>query len=426
MITRLIDSFVNNLQNWGYDSQDSEDERLRKQTFISALYPVMIATILWGILFAEFKEIYASLISFGYFSITLASLFAIQRTRQIRIIIPLQLSMGLLLPFSQTLMLGGISASGAVILWSILSPLAATIFYHLSIAAFWWLANFILIISAVILPPYIRQENLLPPMLVDIFFIINIGGVSLIVFLILSYFISQKDQAFHLLRIEQEKGENLLLNILPKEIAAILKNDNRTIADHFEGASILFADLVGFTPLTAKMAPIEMVNLLNEIFSHFDELVEKYDLEKIRTIGDSYMVASGAPRTRPDHALAMVNMALEMRDYILSLPAVDGKPIEFRIGINSGPVVGGVIGRKKFVYDLWGDAVNIASRMESQGIANEIQITQTTYEIVEQQFVCKRRGKIEVKGRGEVETWLVVNARAVAQQEHKGDIHHEK
>jgi adenylate cyclase len=173
----------------------------------------------------------------------------------------------------------------------------------------------------------------------------------------------------------------------------------------------LFADLVGFTPLTAKMAPIEMVNLLNEIFSYFDELVEKYDLEKIRTIGDSYMVAAGVPRVCKDHAHAIVSMALEMRDFILRLPPIEEKQIEFRIGINSGPVVGGVIGRKKFVYDVWGDAVNVASRMESHGKANQIQITEATYRLVQHDFICTPRGRIEVKGRGEMETWFVVEAR---------------
>ncbi|MEN4041520.1 MAG: adenylate/guanylate cyclase domain-containing protein, partial [Anaerolineaceae bacterium] len=373
--------------------------------------PVMVATVLWGSLFSIFNEYDAGLVSFGYFVITLGSVIIMHYTRQIHYFISLQLSMGLLLPFSETLMLGGIKTSGAVILWSFLSPLAATIFYKPPKAIFWWFANFLFIIAAVILPPYLHQESRLPPGLVDFFFIINISGVSLIVFLILGYFIAQKDEAFRLLRIEQEKGESLLLNILPKEIAAILKNEKRSIADHFAGASILFADLVGFTPLTAKMAPIEMVDLLNEIFSHFDELVEKYELEKIRTIGDSYMVAAGVPRVRQDHAHAIVHMALEMRDYIVNLPPVEGKPVAFRIGINSGPVVGGVIGRKKFVYDLWGDAVNVASRMESHGIANEIQITQATYEIIQQAFHCIPRGTIEIKGRGAMATWLVIKSR---------------
>jgi adenylate cyclase len=411
MIKPWIRSFLAKIQQVGFDPFDSEEERLTKSLFITALYPVMLATLIWGILYTAFGEITAGLISVGYFIVTAANLFIINRIRQIRFFLPLQLSLGLLLPFFHTLILGGIGPSGAVILWSILTPLGAIIFYRRQIAVRWWLASFILIAASVILPPFIRQDNLLPAGLIDIFFITNIGGVSLIVFITLSYFLAQKNEAYRLLRIEQEKGENLLLNILPKEIAAILKNGNRTIADSFDGVSILFADLVGFTPLTAKMAPIEMVNLLNEIFSNFDGLVEKYDLEKIRTIGDSYMVASGVPRARQDHAHAMVNMAIEMRDYILNLPPVAGKQIEFRIGINSGPVVGGVIGRKKFVYDIWGDAVNVASRMESQGRANQIQITAATHQIIQHDFLCTPRGTVEIKGRGEMETWFVVEAR---------------
>jgi guanylate cyclase len=224
---------------------------------------------------------------------------------------------------------------------------------------------------------------------------------------ILNYFQQQKNEAYRLLRIEQEKADSLLLNILPKEIAAILKNESRTIAQNFAGASILFADLVGFTPLTARMVPVEMVHLLNQIFSYFDDLAEKYDLEKIRTIGDNYMVAAGVPRPRPDHAHVLALMALDMQRFIPTLPLVDGKPIQFRIGINSGPVVGGVIGRKKFVYDLWGDAVNLASRMESQGVAGKIQITQSTYELIQSDFRCEFRGTIEVKGRGEMNTWFL-------------------
>jgi guanylate cyclase len=240
----------------------------------------------------------------------------------------------------------------------------------------------------------------------------NLGVVSLLVFITLNYFIRQKDEAFRMLRIEEEKADNLLLNILPKEIAAILKNENRTIANRYDEVSILFADLVGFTPLTAHMSPEEVVNLLNEIFSHFDSLVENYGVEKIRTIGDNYMVAAGAPGPCVDHAQRLAAMALDMQAYIQNQLNASNFPVEFRIGISSGPVIGGVIGRKKFVYDIWGDAVNIASRMESQGIAGKIQITKTTYQIIQEQFVCERRGKIHVKGRGEMDTWFLVGSKA--------------
>jgi guanylate cyclase len=223
--------------------------------------------------------------------------------------------------------------------------------------------------------------------------------------------VSEKNRLFALLRGEQVKSENLLLNILPKEIAAILKNESRTIADHYTEASILFADMVGFTPLSAKLAPAEIVELLNEAFSFFDSLLDKYEVEKIRTIGDNYMVASGVPRRRAQHAQALVCMALEMRDFIAMHTFRNGQRVSFRIGINSGPVIGGVIGKRKFVYDVWGDAVNIASRMESHGMGGTIQITRATYELIKDEFVCEPRGKVNVKGKGDMEVWLVVSSR---------------
>jgi guanylate cyclase len=222
-------------------------------------------------------------------------------------------------------------------------------------------------------------------------------------------FVRQRNALLKLVRVEQAKSENLLLNILPKEIAAILKNEERTIVDHFPGASILFADMVGFTPMTASMAPAEMLALLNEVFTFFDSLVDKYGVEKIRTIGDSYMVAAGVPKARPDHAQALANMALEMRAFVKTSPVCTSRQLNFRIGINSGPVVAGVIGRKKFIYDLWGDAVNTASRMESHGTPGSIQITGATYELVKDEFVCELRGLIPVKGKGEMETWYLID-----------------
>ena len=169
--------------------------------------------------------------------------------------------------------------------------------------------------------------------------------------------------------------------------------------------------MVNFTPLTAAMAPADMINLLNEVFSYFDSLVEKYDVEKIRTIGDSYMVAAGVPRPCPDHAHVLARMALDIQAYLRSNPICVDKHIDFRVGINSGPVVAGVIGRKKFIYDLWGDAVNTASRMESHGAPGQIQITRETYELIKDEFVCERRGKVMVKGKGEMETWYLVKTR---------------
>ena len=208
------------------------------------------------------------------------------------------------------------------------------------------------------------------------------------------------------LRLEQEKSENLLLNILPKDIADLLKNKPDSIAEQYSEASILFADVVNFTPMSSLMKPMELVGLLNKVFSQFDGLVEKYDLEKIKTIGDCYMVASGVPRPRHDHAKVITCLALDMQE-IVRQSDYFGRKLTFRIGINSGPVVAGVIGRKKFIYDLWGDAVNTASRMESNGTGGLVQITQETYNLIQDDFVCEARGVINVKGKGELPVWFV-------------------
>jgi len=211
-----------------------------------------------------------------------------------------------------------------------------------------------------------------------------------------------------LLIIEQEKSESLLLNVLPRKIAASLKNESRLIADSFPEASILFADLVGFTPLSIQMPPTEMVSLLNDIYTHFDNLVEKYDLEKIRTIGDNYMVAAGIPTPMPNHAQALADMALDICVYASSHAPLNGKPMQFRVGINSGPLVAGVVGKKKFQYDVWGDTVNTASRMESHGVAGKIQITDATRELLKDEFACEKRGVLNIKGKGAMETWFLV------------------
>lgn len=208
------------------------------------------------------------------------------------------------------------------------------------------------------------------------------------------------------LRMEQEKSENLLLNILPKEIAELLKNKPDSIAQQYGEASILFADVVNFTPMSSQMTPIELVQLLNKVFSQFDNLVEKYDLEKIKTIGDCYMVASGVPRPRQDHAQVITQLALDMQE-IVKESDYFGRKLTFRIGINSGPVIAGVIGRKKFIYDLWGDAVNTASRMESNGMGGLVQITSETYNLINDKFICESRGVINVKGKGELHVWFV-------------------
>ncbi|MGD1859779.1 MAG: adenylate/guanylate cyclase domain-containing protein [Leptolyngbyaceae cyanobacterium] len=231
--------------------------------------------------------------------------------------------------------------------------------------------------------------------------------VLVITALSLSASAAERGKAQHDLRIEKEKSEQLLLNILPQPIAARLKQQRGTIADHFAEATVLFADIVDFTRLSTELPPRSLVDMLNEIFSTFDELAEKHQLEKIKTIGDAYMVVGGLPKHRQDHAEAIAHMAVDMQQAILDFSRKHERPFKIRIGINSGPVIAGVIGQKKFIYDLWGDTVNIASRMESTGVAGEIQVTQATYEMLKQHYQFSCRGEISVKGKGMMTAYLM-------------------
>jgi len=209
------------------------------------------------------------------------------------------------------------------------------------------------------------------------------------------------------LKFQKEQIEKLLLNILPAPIAGRLQQDPSTIADSFEDASVLFADIVGFTELSSRKTPKELVDLLNVIFSKFDQLAQNHRLEKIKTIGDAYMVVGGLPTPHPQHTEAIAQMALDMQAEMVSINTETGEAFQLRIGINTGQVVAGVIGMTKFIYDLWGDTVNVASRMESSGVPGEIQVTTTTYERLQEQFFFEERGSIPIKGKGEMMTYFL-------------------
>ena len=210
------------------------------------------------------------------------------------------------------------------------------------------------------------------------------------------------------LKFQQEESDRLLLNILPQPIVKQLQHLQIPIAEHFEEASVLFADIVGFTEFSNQKTPKELVSVLNIVFSKFDQLAQQYGLEKIKTIGDAYMVAGGLPINRPDHTEAIAKMALSMQAEMSNINLQIGEAFKIRIGINTGPVVAGVIGLSKFIYDLWGDTVNTASRMETTGIPGEIQVTTATYEQLKEQFIFKPRGRVSIKGKGDMMTYLLL------------------
>lgn len=395
----------------GLDPDDDEQIRLQKRLLVFSSVMIAAAGLAWGIVYFALGEPTGAFIPTSYSILSAISIATFRWLRRYRLFRTSQLALTLILPFALSVALGGLASSSGVILWSLTSPLGALVFAGQQSARRWFVAFLGAVATTALLEPLLSRESNMPSIAVTMFLVMNIVGVSSIAFVLLQYFTSQRETAFDLLSTEQETSEALLLNILPKQIADRLKHGATTIADHYEGASILFADVVDFTPMSAGMSPVDLVELLNEVFSYFDQVADEFGVEKIKTIGDCYMAASGVPHRRADHAHILARMALRIRDYVRA-NEFHGRQLSFRIGINSGPLVAGVIGRRKFIYDLWGDAVNTASRMESQGVSGTIQITESTFDLVGREFVCEPRGTVNVKGKGPMNVWHLVAEKA--------------
>ncbi len=304
----------------------------------------------------------------------------------------------------ETAAFGGLLESGLVVLFGLCMVLGVLVAISLKAAVWWFVAFTASVGYAVVVPGVIDPIYQLSDPTADAAF--NVVATGIVVLAALAYFAHERDRF-------QRRSDDLLHNILPDEIADRLKGGKVMIADDFAAVSVLFADVVDFTPMSAGMAPAELVGLLNDVFTSFDELVAELGLEKIKTVGDEYMVAAGVPRPRADHAHALAELALRIRDHIAT-SEVAGRRLSLRIGINSGPVTAGIIGAHKFAYDLWGDTVNTASRMESEGVAGLIQMGPATYELIKDAYVCEARGRIPVKGKPAMETYLLISRRVDA------------
>jgi adenylate cyclase len=395
----------------GADATDDEDRRQKKALLVLLAVLVLPVSVVWGSLYLGFGSP-IGVIPFVYFAVSLGSLVVYARTRRFELLVVAQLLAILLTTTAGQMLAGGFLPSGGVGMWGIVAPLGALVFLEVRQAVSWFAAFVLVFVLTGVAGEVLFTDADVPVSFTSTMLALNVIGAASVAFTLLASFADQRNAALTALRAEQARSEALLLNILPRPIAERLKAAAQMIADHFAEASILFADVVDYTVLAQRLPPAQMVGILDQLFSRFDVLVERHGLEKIKTIGDCYMAAAGVPIPSPDHARSAALLALEMRDALVS-SAVAGQPdLELRIGINSGPVVAGVIGTKRFLYDLWGDAVNTASRMESHGTPGEIQITRATYELLKGEFVCRRRGTILVKGKGEMETWYLVGLRS--------------
>jgi adenylate cyclase len=398
------------LAHIGADPHDDVDTRADKALLVLVSVLILPVALTWSVLYLVFGSP-VGWVPLAYFVVLLASIVLFAQTREFGMFLRTGQLAILFAPTLSMIPLGGFLDSGGVGLWGILAPLGALVFNDVRTAVRWYVAFLVAFLGSGIAGElWGGVSPTVPRWFTTTMLGLNVAVGGTIVFTLLAVFARQRRDA-------QARADNLLLNILPRSIADRLKAETRTIADQFSSASILFADVVDFTPLSERLPPAEVVGILDNLFSHFDVLAERYELEKIKTIGDCYMVAAGVPSARPDHARALALMALDMQAAMRSVDEIGHLGLELRVGINSGPVVAGVIGRKRFLYDLWGDAVNTASRMESHGTSGRIQITRATKELLEDEFVCEPRGTIPIKGKGEIETWyLVAHGRSRARQ----------
>lgn len=402
----------------GARPEQPHDERLRHGTLTFASLLIALLSCVWVVTYALYGYPVSAAIPALYQLITVAGLVVLARTRRFSVFRTTQLVAFLLLPALLQASLGGFVASSAMILWGIFTPLAALALLGVRRSIKWLLAFFAELVLLALLDPRLAQDPAaLPRGFVITFFVLNVVGVTLSAFVMLGYFVEQRERAHHALEAERERSERLLLNVLPAPIAERLKAGSGVIAEHYDSVSVLFADLVGFTERSAIMAADELVALLDEIFSAFDRIADAENVEKIKTIGDAYMVAGGLPEPRADHLQAVARTALAMRDEIAAVAERAGHGwLAVRIGIEEGPAVAGVIGRRKFIYDLWGDTVNTASRMESHGLPGHIQVTDRVAAALGPAFSLRPRGTIEVKGKGPMATYLLDRAEPSAER----------
>jgi guanylate cyclase len=410
-LRRWLDRALARLATVGADPDDDDETRLRKALLVLIAVLILPVAFVWAVLYVTFGSPWGY-VAVLYASVSIGSILLFAKNHDFDLLLRIQLIDIMLSPTLSMIPIGGITPSGGVGIWGILAPLGALIFRGPRAGVRWFVVYVAVFLGSGIAGIFVDPEGGLPEWFSNLMTVLNITVGGSLIFTILALFARQREEALAEVKVEHERAESLLLNILPGSIAERLKGSPHTIADQFGAASVLFADVVDFTPRTKDLPPAEVVGILDRLFGEFDTLADRYGLEKIKTIGDAYMVAAGVPDPRPDHARALAELALDMVASVAPAGTCGALGLQIRVGINSGPVVAGVIGRKKFLYDLWGDAVNTASRMESQGAPNRVQVTEATRDLLRDEFELEARGTVEIKGKGAMPTWYLLGRKA--------------
>ncbi|MGH8728941.1 MAG: adenylate/guanylate cyclase domain-containing protein [Burkholderiales bacterium] len=392
---------------------DTADQRLNKTLLVFACALMGFAAIVWLAIYWSMGIKFPVEIPLGYQLLSAASLLLFLKTKNFEFFRATQVTMFLFVPFIMQWSIGSYVSSSGVILWALLAPIGVMLSQGARESIPWFFAYIVLTAMSGFFDFYLATPSEVPLRTVAVFFVLNFAAMSSIVYLLINYSVHEKEKLKRalddknlLLVAEQEKSERLLLNVLPSAIAQRLKHDEATIADGFSDVTVMFVDIVNFTTLSEELPPNQVVALLNQVFSQLDALAEKYGVEKIKTIGDAYMVAGGLPGTSQEYTEAMANMALELRD--IAGREAPLKNLKFHIGIATGPAVGGVIGKKKFVYDLWGDTINLASRLASEAEVGTIPVDTTTYKRLRRRYQFSGPDSIPLKGKGDINVYLLI------------------
>lgn len=412
--------FIGKILAAGIIPADDAETRLNKALLMLATGLFTLTTVLWVLIYALLGRTFSTTLPFAFQLLLVGNMLLYTRTGNFVFFRNSQLGLFLFLPFVAQWAAGNFITASGLVLWALLAPVGALLCIGISQSVGWFIAWVVLTALSGAMDYYLADPLIAPKTPVDthisvVFFALNFIAVSSAIYLLLRYAIQEKrkiqkslEETYHRLQEEQERAEKLLLNILPGPVAERLKNSNQPIADGFADVTVMFADIVNFTQVASALSPAQVFSMLNDVFSAFDELADRYRLEKIKTIGDAYMVAGGLEDGHVGYAEAIADMALAMRDALRNNFYVNAQPLEIRIGIGTGPIVAGVVGKKKFIYDLWGDTVNIASRLTSECTPGFIQCDATTYRRLAPQFNFDAPQLVQLKGKGDVEVYRLI------------------
>ena len=406
------------LRTAGVNPADSEDLVLKKQLLMLAMGVTTLAPVVWLLLCNWFGLQLSSAIPFGYQLLSVVTLLLYLTNGQFELFRISQSALFLFSPFVLQWSMGNVVASSGVVMWGLMAPVTAVLLYSARESIPWFVAYVVLIAATTLADSMGGTVVRLTPAQLragEIIFAVNFVAVSSLVYFLLRYAAVESEksraraaEAHALLKEEQGRSERLLRNILPGSVADRLKADSGTIADGFPDVTVMFADIVNFTETAEGMSPNAIFGMLNKIFSSFDALADQHQLDKIKTIGDAYMVAGGMREEDDGYTEGVVNMALDMRDILANDPEMNDRRMQIRIGIGTGPVVAGVVGKRKFIYDLWGDTVNVANRITAEGAPGMIQVDVITWRRLKDKFDFDAPRSIVLKGKGETQVYRVI------------------